>query len=272
MTAHPLIARVEVVIHDPATLYRDVALAIARHLEAAITARSQATLVLAGGRTPRGVYAHLATLDLPWPRVSLLFGDERAVPPDDPASNFAMVETTLLAPLAARGFVPTVLRVPGELGADRAAPAYAALIAPLIDPPEAPFDLVLLGLGDDGHVASIFPASPATPTTPTPTTSASTPPVIATTSPVAPFPRVSLTLPTLARARAVFVLVTGESKAARLAEVLTDPACTLPAARFSRLALDRAADLVFHVDPHAARDLSAHLDSRTLPEKGYPHE
>lgn len=241
----------DLVVHaDASTLERAVALAIADHLDLALTASAptvRATLVLAGGRTPRGVYAHLANLDLAWSRVALVFGDERAVPPDDPASNFAMVQAALLGPLAARGQVPVVYRIPGELGAEHAAASYAATLTPLIGPP---FEVVLLGMGDDGHVASIFPDSP-------PASDAS--PVIATTSPIAPHARVSLTLETLTHARHLLVLVTGQAKAARLAEVLTDPRCTLPAARLMRLAGPR---LALHVDRLAAAALPARLTEK----------
>ena len=106
------------------------------------------SLVLTGGTSPRRCYELLSELNVPWGRVSVLFGDERCVPPLDPESNYAMAKESLLD----RVNPATVYRIPGELGPDKGADAYAEVVANV-----APFDFVLLGVGEDGHVNSLFP-------------------------------------------------------------------------------------------------------------------
>ena len=106
------------------------------------------TLVLTGGTSPTRCYELLGELDLPWGQVSVLFGDERCVPPLDPESNYRLAKETLLD----RVNPATVYRMPGELGPDEGARAYAAAVANCV-----PFDIVLLGVGEDGHVNSLFP-------------------------------------------------------------------------------------------------------------------
>ncbi|MCC6620391.1 MAG: 6-phosphogluconolactonase [Deltaproteobacteria bacterium] len=182
-------------------------------------------LALAGGSTPRGVHAALLALAggpraIDWSRVEIVFGDERMVTPDDPASNYRMAKDTLLDALAPppRG----VLRIPGELPPAAAADAYEAMLG------ARPIDVLLLGMGDDGHVASLFPDTPE----PDPARR-----VVATTSPIAPHARVTVTYRTIHEARAVVLVAAGAAKADRLAEVwreLTSGAAgtaRLPAAR-----------------------------------------
>jgi len=117
--------RPKVVCHaDPEALCEAVADDIAERLTAAVSARRKATLVLAGGRTPRGVYERLAErYDLAWDRIVLLFGDERAVPPDDPHSNYRMVTEALAGPGARLEGPPVVRAMAGQPGANRAAGA-----------------------------------------------------------------------------------------------------------------------------------------------------
>ena len=108
-------------------------------------------LVLAGGTTPKRAYALLAELGLSWARATVLFGDERCLPPTDPETNYQIATEALL-----RIACPaTVHRIPAELGPDAAARAYEPVVA------AAPLDLVLLGIGTDGHTASLFPGDPA---------------------------------------------------------------------------------------------------------------
>jgi 6-phosphogluconolactonase len=154
------------------------------------------TLVLAGGSTPRRCYEILAAMPLPWGRVSVLFGDERCVPADDPESNFRMALEVLLS----RVFPATVYRMPGELGPDEGAAAYANAITPLL-----PLDLVLLGIGPDGHTASLFPGHSAL--------QASEPVVGIRGAPKPPPERITLSLPVLRAARRVIVLAAGKDKA-----------------------------------------------------------
>lgn len=171
------------------------------------------TLVLTGGSTPRGAYARLAARDdIDWARVEVLFGDDRCVPPDDPDSNYRMARETLLDHVPAG----RVHRIQTELGAERAAREYEKIVAAV-----PRFDLVLLGMGTDGHVLSLFPGGPEL---------GSDRLVVASRSPAPPVERVSLTLRAMERARQAAFLVKGERKRAALRRVLDgDP--DLPAAR-----------------------------------------
>lgn len=175
------------------------------------------TLAVSGGRTPRELFELLAARDLGWGRVSLLFADERAVPPTDDESNYRLVRETLLE----RVTPGAVLRVPGELGAEEAASWYDALVGRL-----QPLDLVLLGLGEDGHTASLFPGNPAL--------EAAGWAVAVHGAPKPPPDRVSLTLGCLRNARRVIFLVTGAEKAEALrrAQAGQVPAGLIPGAEW----------------------------------------
>jgi len=186
---------------DAAALARGAAMWVGGMLAAAIEAQGRVSIALAGGSTPRAMHAHLRELTLPWERVHVYFGDERAVPPGDAASNYRMARESLLDHVQ----VASVARIEGDLPAGEAAARYADVLAAA-----PPIDVVLLGMGDDGHVASVFPA------TPEPDADAQ---VIATRAPVAPHDRVSLTLHAIAGAKLVAMIVSGEAKATRLAEV-----------------------------------------------------
>jgi len=181
------------------------------------------SLVLAGGTTPRRAYELLAGRPLPWGRVAVLFGDERCVPADDPESNYWMAHQALLE----RVHPGTVHRMPGELGADAAAALYDGVVRA-----HSPIDLVLLGMGPDGHTASLFPGHPEL--------RAAGGAVAVHGAPKPPPDRVSLTLAALREARRVVLVVTGADKAealraARRGEV---PAGMIPDAEFIA---DRAA-------------------------------
>ena len=152
-------------------------------------------VVLAGGTTPRLCYERLAATDLPWGHAEILFGDERCVRPDHPDSNFRMANESLLRVVSAAA----VRRIPAELGAEVAADLYSTVVA------EAPLDLVLLGIGPDGHTASLFPGHAALAAT------GLTVPVH--DAPKPPLDRVSLTLRAINSARRVLILATGRDKA-----------------------------------------------------------
>ncbi|MBM4125235.1 MAG: 6-phosphogluconolactonase, partial [Nitrospira sp.] len=132
----------------------------------AIKAGGRFCVALSGGSTPRALHGILAgaafSEQLDWRRVSFFFGDERCVPPDHPESNFAMAEETLFRPLKiAPG---QIHRMRGEADPDEAARAYEMAVCEQfgVQPPVWPsFDLVLLGLGEDGHTASLFPGTSA---------------------------------------------------------------------------------------------------------------
>ncbi|TME07123.1 MAG: 6-phosphogluconolactonase [Chloroflexi bacterium] len=154
------------------------------------------TLVLAGGTTPQRCYELLARADVAWGRVTVLFGDERCVPPDHPDSNFKMARAALLDQVSPA----SVHRMAGELGPDEAADLYSHVVAGL-----APLDLVVLGVGEDGHTASLFPGHPVL--------AAKEWAVGVRNSPKPPPERVTLTLPTLRGSRRVLILATGAGKA-----------------------------------------------------------
>lgn len=172
-----------------------MALAAAADIAAAL-AEGARTLVLAGGNTPRRCYELLAHLDVAWGRVTILFGDERCVPPSHPDSNYHMARMALLDRVAPA----TVHRMPAELGPEEGAGAYDHVVAGL-----APLDVVVLGVGEDGHTASLFPGHPAM--------QAAGWAVGVRDSPKPPPERVSLTLPALQGARRVIILATGAGKA-----------------------------------------------------------
>jgi 6-phosphogluconolactonase len=161
---------------------------------------SGGSLVLTGGTSPRRCYELLAELDVPWGRVSVLFGDERCVPPTDPESNYRMAKESLLD----RVHPATVYRIPGELGPERGADEYASAVAAV-----APFDFVLLGVGEDGHVNSLFPGHPAL------GSSALT--LGIHDSPKPPPERVTMTFEALRGAGRILIIATGAGKAEAVA-------------------------------------------------------
>jgi 6-phosphogluconolactonase len=155
------------------------------------------TLVLAGGSVNIRTYQLLATEpDVPWGRVTALFGDERCVAPGHADSNFRQVHEALLS----RVWPASVHRMPGELGPDEGAAAYEEVLCRVGD-----LDLLLLGMGPDGHTASLFPGNPAL--------EAGGLAVGVRNSPKPPPERISLTLPVLRSARQVLVLAVGDDKA-----------------------------------------------------------
>jgi 6-phosphogluconolactonase len=192
------------------------ALAAARLAAAALTERAAQTdgpvhFVLSGGRSPRAMYERLAGLEgpgVPWPRIHILWGDERCVPPDDPRSNYRMaLETGLLgSPLAG------IHRMAGELAPEEAASCYVEELRALFPADYFPrLDLVLLGMGEDGHVASLVPGSAALQERER---------WVAPTEPYQGTRRLTLTLPVLAASRRLLFLVAGESKAQAVRAVL----------------------------------------------------
>lgn len=195
----------------------------ARALAAAPSGRF--SVALAGGRTPQPLHALLADPRepyrdaLPWALTHVFFGDERSVPPDDPASNYGAARDALLS----RVPLPpgNVHRIRGEDDAGAAARAYEEELRRVLGP-AARLDLVLLGLGADGHTASLFPGSPAL--------EERTRLVAAPFVPSLGARRITLTLPALSAAARVVFLVSGAEKADALRRVLAG-AAELPAAR-----------------------------------------
>lgn len=176
-------------------------------------------IVLAGGTTPMAAYGLLdATPDLDWTGVHLWYGDERCVPFEHPDSNHGAVAGVLQAPGA------TWHPMPGTLGPADGAAAYAAELAEVLD--GAPFDLVLNGMGPDGHTASLFPGFPqldATGLT-----------AFVIDSPKPPPERITLTFAALNSGARVVLLVTGAGKAEALARVLAGPDRQTPSSLLDR--------------------------------------
>jgi 6-phosphogluconolactonase len=177
----------------------DVAESAAAEIAAAL-AEGARSLTLAGGGTPMRCYELLAQADVEWGRVTILFGDERCVPPDHPDSNYREARGVLLDKVSPA----SVHRMPAELGPDEGADLYSRVVEW-----HAPLDVVILGVGEDGHTASLFPGHPGLEATGWT--------VGIRNSPKPPPDRVSLTLPALRGARKVLVLATGAGKAAAVA-------------------------------------------------------
>jgi 6-phosphogluconolactonase len=142
----------------------DAANFILEHANKALGERNEFRIALSGGNTPIAVYTRLAAIghDLPWDLTRITFGDERCVPQDDRQSNFRMARETLLVPAA----IPekSILRMRGEIDPQTAAQEYQDqldLLAAQRGEPIYEHDLILLGLGDDGHTASLFPGTAA---------------------------------------------------------------------------------------------------------------
>lgn len=211
---------------DAAAVATAAAALVAAALRDAVAARGVATLALAGGSTPRALHERLASEhrhDVPWDRTTIVFGDERCVPPDHDASNYRMARTSLLdhVPIAPA----RVHRVQGELPPAAAAADYERTLRQALAPDAPHLDVVLLGVGADGHTASLFPGDPALDERARWAVAVTAPDYVDE-----PRDRVTLTLPVLGGAGLVIVLATGAGKrdAVRAALAGTD---TLPAAR-----------------------------------------
>jgi 6-phosphogluconolactonase len=198
-----------IVAEDAAALARLAAQWLADEARLAVTLRGACALCLAGGGTPRPAYEALAERPpeegaIPWDRVQVFFGDERAVPPGHPDSNFRMANEALLSRVA----IPAaeVHRMKADAGdLERAADEYAARL------PDA-LDILVLGVGGDGHTASLFPRSPALRETKRR--------VVPASAPAAPERRLTITPPVIAAARRVIVLAAGRDKAEAVARAL----------------------------------------------------
>lgn len=201
--------------------------AVARHVvvraAGAVAAGGRFTVALAGGSTPRDAYAVLATdafaRRVEWERVHVFWGDERSVLPDDDRSNYRMAREAMLdrVPIPAN----QVHRIRGEDDPERAAAEYERELRAVLGsrrddaPTTAGLDLVLLGLGEDGHTASLFPGQAAVGET--------VRWAVAVPAPEGSVERITLTPVALNAARNVTFVVSGASKAARLQQVLEGP-------------------------------------------------
>lgn len=232
------------VLTDPQALADHAAELFISKAQAAIDAHNRFSVALSGGSTPRQLYARLAKFNLAsrvnWEAVHLFWGDERCVPPNHIDSNYRMVKETLDVSVPPQN----IHRIQGEIAPDKAAAQYENELHSFFG--DAPrFDLILLGLGDDGHTASIFPSSPAL--------HERTRWVVAVsheTPPLPLVPRVTLTLSVINNAHNIVFLVAGAGKARRLAEILNEPAISneLPAQAIR----PNDGELVWLVDKSAA--------------------
>jgi 6-phosphogluconolactonase len=193
-------------VHNGAEFVDAAAAWIADTVAAVLAVRQRCSIALAGGHTPRAVYQHLADryVNVPWALLDIYFGDERRVLPDDPASNYRMAYDALL------GRVPIeprqVHRMPGDLeDAEEAARDYESVLP-------AALDIILLGMGADGHTASLFPGAPEL--------RERERRVLPSNSPVPPVGRLTITPPVIAAGRHVGIIVSGSSKAAVVARAL----------------------------------------------------
>ncbi len=204
MTPQLLVAK------DKGELRRLAAELLAKEIRAAVLARGVCALALSGGSTPGPVYDELGNSDLaatlPWPQLEIYFADERAVPADHAESNYKLAKDTLLRshPEA----LGRMFRMPADASdRDQAATRYAQLL------PD-PLDVLVLGLGPDGHTASLFPGSAAIAETERR--------VLSVTAPKPPPLRMTITPPVIRSARVVVVIAAGAEKASVLARALDE--------------------------------------------------
>lgn len=244
------------VVADQTALAKEAAERCARIAEEAVARAGRFTIALSGGSTPKLLYSLLAaepySTSLPWQQTHVFWGDERAVPPGDHDSNFGMAKATLLDRVPIPG--NRVHRMQAERDdLDLAAREYEAEIArsfrvpPGAEPPA--FDLILLGLGPDGHTASLFPHTEAV--------RERARWVVRNRVPKLNSDRVTLTTPILNRGETVLFLVAGAEKAPALQAVLEGPADPdrLPA----QLIRPRAGRLIWLADRAAAGMLDRHV-------------
>jgi 6-phosphogluconolactonase len=235
----------------PQELFQVAADEVIRAANDAVRERGRFTIALAGGSTPRNLYTLIAAnagSSLPWSKVFFFWGDERHVPPADPESNYRMAEETLLSKIP----VPpaNIFRIPAENpDASAVAESYEQTLRKFfaLAPGEFPrFDFILLGMGPDGHTASLFPETAAL--------QEKTRLVVANSVEKLHTSRITLTLPVLNAARCVAFLVSGADKAVMLHEVLEGQA---PGERYpSKLVRPSDGKLIWFVDRAAASQLS----------------
>ncbi|MDD3310490.1 6-phosphogluconolactonase [Pseudodesulfovibrio sp.] len=231
------------VFEDTAAVTEAAARLFADLSHQALYERGRFTVALSGGSTPVPLFQRLTFSPwcsaIPWNRTLFFWGDDRAVGPEHEYSNYRMARVTLLdhVPVAEEN----VIRIRGELGAVEAAKAYKADLAEAFGPCGAPrFDLVIQGVGMDGHTASLFPGGPELEATSwvVPVSNASADPAV---------DRVTLSLPVFNRARTALFLATGTGKAPVVRDVVNDPAAMdrYPAARVE------AEQTLWYVDENA---------------------
>lgn len=210
---------------SPQELFHASAEDFCAHGERAIRERGKFTVALSGGSTPRGLHQELVTKfasRLPWDKVFFFWGDERHVPPDSSDSNYRMANETLLSKLPVP---PTnIFRIPAELSdAREAARKYAQTLQNFFGPARNSFprfDFILLGMGPDGHTASLFPGTAAL--------QEKDQFVVANWVEKLNTFRITFTYPVLNNAEFVMMLVSGDEKSDMVRRALKDPSANLP--------------------------------------------
>ena len=233
---------------DPAALALHAAHHLTELVEEAVAARGRARIAVSGGSTPKATFALLADPKhpflsrMPWDRLELFFVDERTVPPDNTESNYHMTRETLLSKVSMKP--EQIHRMQGELTPEAAAAEYEFDLRRSfrLEGAEAPrFDVITLGMGDDGHTASLFPHTEAI--------HEMGRLVAANHVPQKDTWRITLTWPVINHAREVFFLIAGKDKADRLKQVFLGPRdvetlpsqLIWPASGILTLLLDKAA-------------------------------
>lgn len=230
----------ELIVDKPAALAATLARLLEEEAAAALASRGRYALALPGGSVGTQFFPSLAAAAVDWGRIDFFWGDERAVPPDDPESNFNLANRLWLGP--ARVPPERIHRMPADEGDLAAAAAtHAAELSRTAGAPPR-LDLVLLGVGPDGHVCSLFPGHAALAETDRSV-------VAVLDSPKPPPRRLTLTLPVLAAAERVVVAAFGSSKATVLRDAVEDETSRLPVA----LALRGARRGLVLLDAEAAR-------------------
>ena len=214
-------------------------------LQVCLSKRGEASLVLSGGSTPKAVLKQIAIQPtrITWDKVYVFWSDERCVPPDHPESNYGMAKSYLLdlVPIPAQN----IFRMIGEIEPEAAAADYEETISAHFYKREKRFDLMLLGLGDDGHTASLFPDTPAL--------VVKDKWVAANPHPYSDTSRLTLTFPALNASRQIFFLVTGENKAQVVKEVIRET--HLPPPHPAKLVTGSVSSPVWILDSEAASKL-----------------
>jgi 6-phosphogluconolactonase len=206
-------SRPQPIVVEPEALAQRSAEWLAEAIRQTLAGGGRCSFALSGGKTVGPIYRTLADMPLPWERVDFYFADERCVPPDHLESNYFLAEQTLFRPAGVK--LDQVRRMEGEReDRDAAARDYEALLPPTLD-------VVLLGMGEDGHTASLFPGLAAV--------EERVRRVLAVVGPKPPPWRLTLTLPVLVGARKVLFAMAGEGKRDALRRVLAGE--DLPAAR-----------------------------------------
>ena len=253
-----------VVEPDPAALAWRAAQHLVELSEEAVSARGRVRIAVSGGSTPKATFALLADpahpflTRMPWEHIELFFVDERTVPPDHPDSNYRMTREALLDKVNLRP--DQIHRIQGELEPEVAAAEYEYDLRRTfrLEGAEAPrFDIVTLGMGDDGHTASLFPHTDAIHEIGRL--------VVANQVPQKDTWRVTLTWPVINHAREVFFLIAGQEKAQPLKEVFLGPKdverlpsqLIWPASGILTLILDRQAAALL---PSPGADGKGHLE------------